>query len=40
LNITIPKTITAIRENAFKDVPHIEYHGKATGSPWGAISVN
>ena len=27
-------------KNAFKDVPHIEYHGKATGSPWGAISVN
>ena len=38
--VTIPDGVTSIGNNAFGNVRHIEYHGNATGSPWGAISVN
>ena len=40
LTITIPDSVTSISELAFSDVRHIEYHGSATGSPWGALSMN
>ena len=40
LNLTIPDFVKLIQYNAFKNVPHIEYHGIATGAPWGAKSMN
>lgn len=40
LNAEIPNSVTSIGMNAFLDVPHITYHGTATGSPWGAQSIN
>lgn len=39
-DVTIPDSVTTIGSNAFKDVPHIIYNGTASGSPWGAKSVN
>ena len=39
-SLTIPSSVTSIGENAFLYVKHIEYHGTATGGPWGAISMN
>lgn len=39
-NLTLPSTITEIEMRAFYNVPHITYHGTATGSPWGALSIN
>ena len=39
-SITIPYSVTSIGEWAFSYVKHIEYHGNATGAPWGAISMN
>lgn len=39
-SVTIPNTVTRIGRRAFYDVRHIEYHGTATGSPWGAWSMN
>ena len=39
-SITIPGSVTSIGSSAFEYVPHIEYHGTATGSPWGANSIN
>ena len=38
--VTIPNSVTSIGSSAFSGVLHIEYHGTATGSPWGAISMN
>ena len=38
--VIIPNSVTTIGENAFYNVLHIEYHGSATGSPWGAIYMN
>ena len=38
--INIPDSVTSIGKDAFEDVKHIEYHGTATGSPWGALSIN
>ena len=40
LDVKIPDTVTTIDTFAFKDVKHIEYHGTASGSPWGAKSIN
>ena len=40
LNLTIPDSVKLIEYNAFKNVPHIEYHGTATGAPWGAKAIN
>ena len=39
-SITIPNSVTSIEDNAFLLIPNIEYYGTATGSPWGARSVN
>ncbi len=39
-NITIPETVISIGSYAFDGVMHIEYHGNATGAPWGALSMN
>lgn len=37
---TIPDSVTSIDDNALKGVKHVTYHGTATGSPWGALSIN
>ena len=39
-NIIIPNTVTYIGSSAFYNVPHITYDGTASGSPWGAKSIN
>ena len=39
-SVTIPNSVTSIGSNAFYRVNNIEYHGSASGSPWGAKSVN
>ena len=39
-NIIIPNNVKSIRGGAFDKVPNIVYFGTATGSPWGARSVN
>ncbi len=39
-SLTIPSSVTSIGDRAFYLVKHIEYHGTATGGPWGAISMN
>lgn len=38
--IKIPSSVTSIAGYAFLGVLNIEYHGTATGAPWGAISMN
>ena len=38
--VTVPDTVTTIGSNAFYNVLNITYNGSATGSPWGALSVN
>lgn len=40
LDLTIPNSVTSISSNALYKVPHITYHGSASGSPWGALSKN
>ena len=39
-SVTIPNSVTSIGSYAFNGVPNIVYNGTATGSPWGARSVN
>ena len=39
-SVTIPNSVTSIEEGAFSLVNNIVYSGSATGSPWGAKSVN
>ena len=39
-SVTIPNSVTSIGSSAFYNVPNIVYSGSATGSPWGAKSVN
>jgi hypothetical protein len=39
-NLVIPNSVIDIGSNAFINVQHIEYHGTATGAPWGALSMN
>ena len=39
-SITIPNSVTSIGNYAFFLVPNVVYNGTATGSPWGARSVN
>ena len=39
-DLTIPSTVTTIEDNAFSNVPHVTYTGSASGSPWGATSIN
>ena len=38
--VTIPSSVTSIGDYAFRYVKNINYSGTATGSPWGAITVN
>ncbi|MBR6292791.1 MAG: leucine-rich repeat domain-containing protein [Bacteroidales bacterium] len=40
LSITIPNSVTSIGVDAFYEVKYIEYHGSATGAPWGARLMN
>ena len=39
-SITIPNSVTSIGDEAFYLVANIVYNGTATGSPWGARSIN
>ena len=39
-NLVIPNSVTYIRYSSFRNVPHIYYHGSATGKPWGALAIN
>ncbi len=39
-SVTIPNSVTTIGSDAFYNVPNVLYNGTATGSPWGAKSVN
>ena len=39
-SLTIPNSVTSIGSHAFYNVPNVVYNGIATGSPWGARSVN
>ena len=38
--LSIPSSVTKIGTQAFYNVPHITYYGTASGSPWGAKSMN
>ena len=38
--IMVPDGITSIGNKAFSLVPNVIYHGTATGSPWGANTIN
>ncbi len=38
--LTVPDGIDTIRANAFQRISNVIYHGLATGSPWGAKTVN
>lgn len=40
LNLNIPDTVTTIVSGSLDRVSHVEYHGIATGGPWGASSMN
>lgn len=40
LDLVVPDTVTTIEQDAFYNVPHITYHGTATGALWGALSMN
>ena len=40
LNLTIPDSVKEIGENAFLDVPNVNYNVLAIGSPWGAKAIN
>lgn len=39
-SIIVPNTVTSIGYNAFYAVKNIFYHGSASGSPWGALTLN
>ena len=39
-SITIPNSVTSIGICAFSGVRNIVYSGSATGSPWGALTIN
>ncbi|MGN1239731.1 MAG: leucine-rich repeat domain-containing protein [Paludibacteraceae bacterium] len=39
-SVSVPNSVTTIGEEAFSYVPNVEYNGTATGSPWGARSLN
>ncbi len=40
MSVTVPNSVTHIGSDAFEGVPHVVYHGNATGAPWGAKCVN
>ena len=39
-SVTIPNSVTSIGGDAFSMVLNVVYSGSATGSPWGACSIN
>lgn len=39
-SLTIPNSVANIARTAFVNVANIEYHGSASGAPWGAKSIN
>ncbi len=39
-SVSIPNSVLTIGDSAFYLVTNIEFHGTATGSPWGALSIN
>ena len=39
-SVTVPDSVTKIGSQAFDMVANVVYHGSASGSPWGARSVN
>ena len=39
-SVEIPNSVTEIGDYAFTNVKNIVYSGEATGSPWGALTVN
>ena len=39
-SISVPNSVNSIGDDAFREVRNIEYYGNATGSPWGAVSIN
>lgn len=39
-DIQVPNSVTSIGNDAFSMVNNVIYHGSATGSPWGAKTVN
>lgn len=39
-SLTIPNSVTSIGNNAFYLITNVVYTGTATGSPWGAKSIN
>lgn len=40
ISLNIPNNVTSIQNYAFVNVTNIVYSGSATGSPWGAKSIN
>ena len=40
ISVTIPNSVTSIGNSAFYGILNIVYNGTASGSPWGAKSVN
>jgi len=40
LNLDVPSSVTEIHRNTFDNVLNVNYNGSATGSPWGAFSIN
>lgn len=38
--LTIPNTVTSIENYAFNMIKNVVYNGEATGSPWGALTIN
>lgn len=40
ITVSIPENVISIGEWAFSFVPNITYNGTASGSPWGALSVD
>lgn len=39
-SLTVPNEVATIGNNAFQQITNVIYNGTATGSPWGAKSVN
>ena len=40
VSVIIPDSVKEIGENAFLDVPNVNYNVLAIGSPWGAKAIN
>lgn len=39
-DLNVHDNVETIEPNAFRLIKNVEYHGNATGSPWGALTVN